>query len=123
MHRLFSYKQVLRSQENVSQTTSGVAFAHPGMVKSSTTIKVAPPEAPAPAPSPPKAPRSAFMCFTDVKKQEIMNRYGLTEVCFPGRQFHKKSTENSPCFSSVIRVGGRRVPQAGGEGMEGSFQH
>lgn len=30
-------------------------------------------------PSPPKAPRSAFMCFTDAKKEEIKQRFGVTE--------------------------------------------
>jgi hypothetical protein len=30
--------------------------------------------------SPPKPPRSAFMCFTDAKKKDIMSQHGIRKV-------------------------------------------
>jgi hypothetical protein len=54
-------KQILGSQENV--TSAEAAPASGGKVKE----------------SPPKPPRSAFMCYTDCKKKEIMALHGVLE--------------------------------------------
>ena len=39
-----------------------------------------------PKPEPPKPPRSAFMCFSDSKKREIMIRHGIVEVSEPRKK-------------------------------------
>lgn len=62
--------QVLSSQENVSQQTGQLA-----KLKLDSKSDVVQRED-----SPPKAPRSAFMCFTEAKKEEIMSKHGVTAV-------------------------------------------
>ncbi|CAB9513755.1 Nuclear autoantigen Sp-100 (Fragment) [Seminavis robusta] len=71
-----SSRKVLRSQEN-DATLPTLGYAGP-----TAKLKAAPTTTTISSPNnggPPTAPRSAFMCFTDCKKLEIMKANGIVE--------------------------------------------
>jgi hypothetical protein len=80
--------QVLQSSENVSDQMHNSRVARkvlPNATVSSSKAKKQ---------EPPKPPRSAFMCFTDTKKKEIMSHHGIVQVW--------KSSPTCPTFEILL---------------------
>lgn len=70
--------QALYSSENVSEQMHNIRMVHQVLPSGKASTN------PRKKQSPPKPARSAFMCFTDCKKKEIMEQHGIHQV---GKQF------------------------------------